>query len=85
MDNRLLNVENVIHMWALHYIFVPRINQVLLKFMSGWENHSLSSEKQRTPMQLWVIGLNHDMFEEPEQVNLVTFAVQSFLPYTFFS
>ncbi|XP_066921422.1 uncharacterized protein [Clytia hemisphaerica] len=68
MDNRLLNVENVIHMWALHYVFISRINQVLLKFMSGWENHSLSSEKQRTPIQLWVIGLNSDMFEEPEQL-----------------
>ncbi|XP_066935261.1 uncharacterized protein [Clytia hemisphaerica] len=68
MENGVLNVENSVHIWVLHYVFVPRINNLLKKFMSGWENHSLSSEKQRTPLQLWLIGMNADIMEEPDQL-----------------
>ncbi len=38
-DNMMLNVEDDIHMFCLHYVFIPRINHALQQFMEGWNNH----------------------------------------------
>ena len=52
-----LNVDNEIHLYCLHYIFLTRINHALNMFVDGWNNHPLSSEHNMTPVQLWVRGL----------------------------
>ena len=57
-DLGLLNIENEIHLFSLHYIFMPRINMSLTKFKNGWNNHPLSSARFLTPIQLWISGLH---------------------------
>ena len=52
-----LDIENPKHLFALHYVFMRRINSFLKKFVSSWNNHPLSSERGKTPMQLWFLGL----------------------------
>jgi hypothetical protein len=47
-----------VHMYCLHYIFLNRINSSLHMFCDGWNNHPLSSEHGRSPIQLWVYGLS---------------------------
>ena len=56
-DLNLLNIEDVRDMYALHFVFIPIIQCHLDMFRQGWANHSLRTEKNRTPLQLWIVGL----------------------------
>ena len=56
-QNRLLNPLNERHLFALHYVYLPRINQSLDTFRDGWNNHSLRSEHNQTPLQLFTAGM----------------------------
>lgn len=56
-DNQLLDPLNELHLFALHYTYIPRINKCLQEFKSQWENHPLSSERNRTPLQLFTSGV----------------------------
>ena len=56
-DNSLLDIENEVHLFCLQYIFISRINAALYQFKDAWNHHPLSSERNLTPMQLWMSGL----------------------------
>ena len=43
-DEGLLDPNNEIHMFCLHYIYLPRINSALNLFLNAWNNHPMSSE-----------------------------------------
>ena len=61
-EEGILDIYNESHLFALHYVYIPRINKALNAFISGWNHHSLSSCHQKTPMQLYTEGmvlLNH--------------------------
>ncbi|VDI11766.1 Hypothetical predicted protein [Mytilus galloprovincialis] len=53
---RIVNLENEIHMWALHFVYQPRIQRSLNSFVEMWNSHKLSSERGKTPDQLFVQG-----------------------------
>lgn len=64
-DQAMLNVDNDIHTFCLHYVFLPRINPALNQFKVAWNQHPLSSCSNLSPIQLWITGLsrrpsNHD-------------------------
>lgn len=67
-DLGLLNIENEIHLFSLHFIFMPRINVSLLKFKNAWNNHPLSSAGYLTPIQLWISGLHQQTDFEINEV-----------------
>jgi hypothetical protein len=52
----LLDPLNEIHLFALHYVFKPRINRALTLFATQWNNHPLSTEGNMSPYQLWIEG-----------------------------
>ena len=56
-DNELLDPPNELHLFALHYTFIPRINKCLQEFKSQWENHPLSSEGNLSSIQLYTAGM----------------------------
>ena len=56
-DSSLLNVDRDMDLFALQYVFIPRINVQLTQFASAWNNHSLRTENNLTPLQLWTRGL----------------------------
>ena len=56
-NHGLLEIDNEIHLFCLHYVFVPRINQHLATFRDGWDCHPLSTENNKSPNQLWIEGL----------------------------
>ena len=73
-EENYLNVENPTHMFALHYVYTPRINVFLKKFKAGWNCHPMSSNRSMSPEQLWVIGLNstEQCIDEPiENVSVI--------------
>ncbi|XP_039478169.1 uncharacterized protein LOC120443474 [Oreochromis aureus] len=55
-EDGLLDISDVIHLFGVHYIFVPRLRADLVTFVGGWNNHPLRTEGGLTPEQLWCIG-----------------------------
>ena len=43
---------------ALHIVFIPIIQKHLDMCRHGWAHHSIRTENNKTPMQLWVLGLS---------------------------
>uniref|UniRef100_A0A3B1JIP5 Integrase core domain-containing protein n=1 Tax=Astyanax mexicanus TaxID=7994 RepID=A0A3B1JIP5_ASTMX len=52
----ILNLDNEMHLWALHYVYLPRINRDLSAFASQWNNHGLRTERHQSPLQIFVRG-----------------------------
>ena len=52
----MLNPDDDVYLFALHYMYVPQINQVLLCFKDGWNNHGIQTEHNQSPNQLFVAG-----------------------------
>ena len=43
-------------MFAIQYVYLPRINKHLSVFAEGWDSHHLRTESNMTPNQLWIYG-----------------------------
>ena len=70
----LLNPDNPIHLFSLHYIFLPRINSSLRSFAQAWNRHPMQSEGGLSPQQLWVSGLAHQGHPISQLVRLIGFS-----------
>ena len=53
----ILEHSNPLDLHALHFVFLPVIQSQLDVFRDGWSFHTLRTEQNRTPMQLWISGL----------------------------
>lgn len=49
-----LDPLNETHLFALHHVFLPRINTSLRHFCDMWNNHPVRTAQNRTPAQLMV-------------------------------
>lgn len=56
-EDGLLDCDDSTALYALHYIFLPRINRHLQLFTESWNNHPLRTQRNQTPMQLWISGI----------------------------
>lgn len=54
----LLDALNDSHLFALHYVFLPRINRSLNELFASWNNHPMRTANNRSPLQLWYSGLH---------------------------
>ena len=55
-----LDLVNQAHLLALHLVYKQRINHALLHLVQQWNHHPLSSERNRSPYQIWTEGFyNH--------------------------
>ena len=52
----ILSCLNVVDLFCLHTVFLPRINSALDSFVESWNNHPLSSSQNVTPNQLFIQG-----------------------------
>lgn len=52
-----LNPTNQTHVFCAQHVFLPRIQKDLDIFLDGWNNHTLHSEGNQTPNQLWDKGM----------------------------
>ncbi len=43
-------------LYCLHLVYQPKINETLATFMEGWNCHSLSTEHNLTPVQVFSAG-----------------------------
>jgi len=56
-DENILDCNNSMHLSALHYVFLPIINQRMSCFQSSWNAHRLRTAGNLSPQQLWVDGM----------------------------
>ena len=53
----LLDPLNDVHMFCLHFVYKPYINYTIKLFIDAWSSHPLRTERNRSPVQLWVEGM----------------------------
>ena len=56
-DVGILEPDNELHLAALHYVFLPRINFHLHTFEAGHNSGPVSTEHNMSPEQLWIRGM----------------------------
>ena len=59
--SNLLNVENDINMFVLHFVFQIRINDQLNAFAKVWNCHKISVEKTSSPNQVWIMSFHQKL------------------------
>lgn len=52
----ILDASNEIHLFSLHYVYLPIINRNLLLFQQGHNRSPIRTERNLSPQQLWVQG-----------------------------
>ena len=55
-EEGILDLLNEVDIYCLHFVFLPRIQQTLSSFIESWNNHSISTENNLTPNQLFITG-----------------------------
>ncbi len=74
-EQQLLDPLNEIHLFCLHYVYLPRIKNALKIFSEGWNCHQIRTANHRSPQQLFIQGslqlhssglVALDFFEEVE-------------------
>lgn len=56
-DSGSLDPSNILHLFCAHYVFLPRLQRDIDTFTNAWNDHSIRTEQNLTPNQLWEIGL----------------------------
>ena len=52
-----LDVDEKIHILALHLTYIPIINKAIDLFVEEWNNHPISKQSNYSPWQLWFLGM----------------------------
>lgn len=56
-NNELLDSLNEVELFALHYVYLPRINASLAEFQRQWNHHGIRTANHETPLALWHTNL----------------------------
>ncbi|XP_057692850.1 uncharacterized protein LOC130916270 isoform X1 [Corythoichthys intestinalis] len=62
-----LNPDDELELFALHWIYVPQLQQHLQTCKEAWNHHGLRTERGQSPMQLWLTQ-PHDETADPVEV-----------------
>ena len=54
--NDMLDHLSERHLYALHYVFLPRINHSLSTFIEGWNHHPIRTAHHHSPHQIFTAG-----------------------------
>eukprot|EP00111_Clytia_hemisphaerica_P003587 TCONS_00010237-protein len=56
-ENEILDRCNDLDLYCLHKVFLPRIQSSLDQFANGWNHHQISTERNKSPFQLFTCGM----------------------------
>ena len=65
-DNQLFDPLNELHLFCLHFVYLPRINRALNEMERDWAHHPISTANNRSPYQIWYYGMTRLMQIDPE-------------------
>ena len=55
------------HLFLLHLVFLPLINESLDELIDDWNNHPLSTARNFSPNQLWYMGMQNLSDQDPDR------------------
>lgn len=55
----VLDQTDELHLFALHFVFIPRINNLLSRWTESYNRHPLGTEHNSKPRQLWIESTLH--------------------------
>ncbi|XP_059212948.1 uncharacterized protein LOC131991512 [Centropristis striata] len=67
-EEGLVDITNTLHIFLVHFVFLPRLRRDLHTFAEGWKHHPLRTEGNMTPQQLWDLGLLQNSTHEADNV-----------------
>ena len=53
----ILQRGNRIHLFILHFVYLPRINKAIESFVHAWNHHAMRTERNWSPVQMWTNGM----------------------------
>ncbi|KAJ7383363.1 hypothetical protein OS493_028441 [Desmophyllum pertusum] len=56
-ESGLLDITNPLHLFVLHYVYLPRINAAIDSFVEAWNKHPMRTERNWSPEQIWSNGM----------------------------
>lgn len=71
----LLDPLNEVDLYCLHFVFLPCVEKCVTEFKESGNHHSLSSEGNMTPYQLFFLGVHHNIAHNA--ANVVTLDVDT--------
>ena len=77
-DNELLDPFNEIDIAALHYIFIPIINNKLDASQHAWSKHRIRTIKT-SPVRLWVSGQIDSPIDDLKEDRVLNFGVEGLI------
>ena len=88
-DAGILFLDNPQHMFTLHYVYLPRINQALQEYKEAFNHHGVRTANNWSPNQMWLNGmmneenpLSHDMLDgNPEDLQYYGYDPDSPSPF----
>ena len=57
VENGILNPDDSIDLFCLHLVTFDLLQRSLNEFKISWNNHSLRTEGEKTPRQLFIAGM----------------------------
>ena len=73
-NSNALDSLDEVHLWALHYVHLPRINASLHEFKSQWNHHGLRTTGHQSPLALWYNAMARD---ESNVINWQTYGIDN--------
>ena len=58
----ILDSLDELHLLALQYVYIPRINASQCEFTSQWNHHGIRTVGHQTPLAMWYTGLLTDIW-----------------------
>ena len=56
-EQELLCPDNEVDIFCLHFVYTAQIQASFEQFREGWNSHALSTCRNRSPIQLWMLGM----------------------------
>lgn len=58
-NQAMLDPLNEVHLYALHFVYLPRINRAIDTFRDAWNHHGIRTIEHMSPKQVFVSGVLH--------------------------
>jgi hypothetical protein len=58
-NNWRFDVDNDIHIYCLHLVYLSKINDSISSFVKAWNHHSMRTEGNRSPMEMWINDMDN--------------------------
>ena len=73
-ENTLLDSLSEVHLFCLHFVYLPRINCSLAEFRNQWNYHGIRTCNHQTPMAMWQTNMI-TLSDESPLINIDSYGI----------